>query len=335
MENRQWGSGDINTILWIKDNNQWPINDALIIGPNTPIISGYESIDLSNGNKFIFTRNYTTLPIIKFKLTEGKVWFNSYNHQTSEGRKLYALLDYGSCNIFKRFNVIDPRYFEVGQIREDRLFKDNEIYESLSHLPNFPINDSSKYEWKLYYNNAFYWSHYWDGDANINRESFYSALEGLIHIKDKNNYILEIAIFHALFTWLVLQYFFWYFTILIFCNKEEINKAMRNIFHIVGYPIKIIGLIFLVYFWYVWLVWIATYQDIVIKITIVGWAPDFTSQQLFKYEEYLQTVHHMAYKIIVLSVVSFVLVILDLIWELTIRGILQSVYGRFYDDSIK
>jgi hypothetical protein len=55
---------------------------------------------------------------------------------------------------------IDPRYKHMGDVREDRLFNDNDILDVVSALPNYPINDTKKYSWNLYSNNYFYWSHH-------------------------------------------------------------------------------------------------------------------------------------------------------------------------------
>lgn len=89
------GSGDINTIFCVRDEIECPINDIYIIDKNTPYSSDYTAVDLSDKHELIFTRNGTFLPVVRFKLTEGKVCFNSKGFQTSRSRDLYPLSDYG------------------------------------------------------------------------------------------------------------------------------------------------------------------------------------------------------------------------------------------------
>lgn len=96
-----------------------------------------------------------------------------------------------------RYKATDPRYKNIGKIQEDTLFLENGIYEVLAALPNYPIEDSKQFEWNLYINNYFYWSYYCDSQAGTTRKEFLEALEGVIEVKNENNYILETAIFHT------------------------------------------------------------------------------------------------------------------------------------------
>lgn len=315
-------------------NHDCPINDAYVISKGTPVSEGYEAVELDNGYKFIFTRLANSLPIVRFKITEGKVCFNSKGFQTSPYRKLYPLIDYGKCNKRLRTRSIDPRYKQIAEIREDRLFKDNDILDVVSALPNFPVDDVSEYYWKLYANSYFYWSHFCESSPTTCKENFYEILEDIIDVKDNNNYILETSIFYALAICLLLQYFFCYFTLSVFKHHEDINKPMRTLFHACGYPVKIIVLMFLIYFCYTWIRTISQYQDIVISITVSEWSPDFTSQAFFAYEESLQVVYQITFRVCILACLSLVLVIMDLLWELSVRGVLQSTYGRLFDEYV-
>lgn len=334
MVNKIWGSGNIDTSFCVAMDQFCPINDAYIIEKNTPIDDQFYSDELSDGYKFIFTREGDNMPIVRFSLTEGKVWFNSNGYQTSRLRVPYPLVDYGKCHKLIRTRTSDPRFKNVGKIREDKLFKDNEIYDVVTSLPGYPIEDSKKYDWNLYLNNNFYWSHYWDGSSSTQRSTFHDILVEIINVKDQNSYILETSIFYALGIWLVVQYFFSYFTLIIWKNRSDINRPMRTFFHVVAYPIKIWSLVFLIYFCYHCITTISQYQDMVISVTVSEWAPEFTTQAFFAYEESLQSVYHITYRVIILAGFSMVIVIFDLGCELGIRGILQSTYGRFYDDFI-
>jgi hypothetical protein len=110
---------------------------------------------------------------------------------------------------------------------------------------------------------------------------------------------------------------------------------MRTLFHVFGYPTKGLALSFLIYFSYHWITTISVYNDMVISITVSECTPDFTSQAFFAYEESLQSVYHITYRVIILACVSFGVLVLDLIWELSIRGVLQSTYGRLIDDWVQ
>jgi hypothetical protein len=70
----------------------------------------------------------------------------------------------------------------------------------------------------------------------------------------------------------------------------------------------------------------------VIAMTVSECAPDFTTQMFFAYEEALQSVYHITYRVIILVGISFICLLFDIISELSIRGILQSTYGKFYDE---
>jgi len=212
---------------------------------------------------------------------------------------------------------------------------DNEIYDVVAALPNYPIEDSKKFEWNLYINNYFYWSHYCDRNEATTRTQFLKILEGIINVKNENDYILETAIFHTFGICLILQYFFWYFTVIVFQDRQKINTPMRTLFHFFSYPTKIIGLSFLIYFSYNWFNMISTYQDAVVLVSVYEWAPDFTTQAFFAYEEALQKVYHITTRLVILAILSIVWVFFDLVWELSIRGILQSTYGKLFDEYVQ
>jgi hypothetical protein len=144
----------------VKKDFECPINDAYIIPKNTPFSNNFQGVDLADGFKLIFTRVGNFMPVVRFTLTEGKVCFNTNGYQTSRGRILYPLSDYGKCSRGSYMRITDPRYKNIGEIKEDRLFKDNEIFDVISSLPDYPVNDTKEFSWNLYLNNYFYWSHY-------------------------------------------------------------------------------------------------------------------------------------------------------------------------------
>ena len=67
------GSGDINTSLCVGETHDCPINDVYFIDKNTPYSEDYSAIELADKNKIIYTRTGNFLPVVRLKLTEGKV----------------------------------------------------------------------------------------------------------------------------------------------------------------------------------------------------------------------------------------------------------------------
>jgi len=166
------GKDDINTVFCVQEHHKWPINDLYIIDKNTPTPTGYTAVDLSINHNMVFSRNESFLPIVRLHLTEGKVWFNSNGFQTSRYRKLYPLSDYGKCYRHLRYKSVDPRYKYIGNVREDKLFMENGIYDVVSSLPHYPLNDTKEFTWNIYLNNYFFWDHYWDRHEVTTRQSF-------------------------------------------------------------------------------------------------------------------------------------------------------------------
>ena len=325
-----WGSNDINTSFWVGLTHSWPISELFIVSKNTPTPKGYKQHDIDYNNKVVYTDTYNGMPIVRLQLTEGKVWFNSDHFQTTPGRISYKLLAEKYCLQRLHTPFTDPRYRLIGHVREDKLFKDNFIYDDMVSLPLFDVRDTTEYEWNLYSNSYYYWSHHWDTNEETNRLRWYSVLQNMAHVHNINDYILATSIFYALGVWIILMYFFGYFTVIWITSRQEINTAIRNIFLVFGYPLRIVFLSFLIYFSSQCIRYINDYQNTIISVTVAEWAPEFTTQAFFAYEQPLQPIFQLSYTIIILSILSLVIIGFDLILELSARGIPKSAYGKFY-----
>lgn len=153
---------------------------------------------MRNGNKVIFSTTFNAMPGIRFRLTEGKVCFNSNRYQVSHNRLPYKLLNDKYCNSKYRTRNIDPRYKLVGQVREDKLFKDNDIYDDMLALPNYIAEDTEKYYWNLYSNSYYYWSFHCDKSIDTNRHKWYNTVQRILDVHANSNYILDTSVFLAI-----------------------------------------------------------------------------------------------------------------------------------------
>jgi hypothetical protein len=108
-----------------------------------------------------FTTESTTLPIIRLRLTEGKVCADPSEYMATPNRSLYRLLNtdhYGTCKNSVANSTFDPRYSGIASISEDILFKDNDLLYTLESLPDYPMQDMSNYTWNLFVDTYNYWN---------------------------------------------------------------------------------------------------------------------------------------------------------------------------------
>lgn len=152
---RLCGTGKYDTQTCIPTNQQCPINDIKLLNLTVANPEGYSSVNIGNDMKIAFTSTAASLPIVRLKLTEGKVCANPSEYEKSNGRHLYVLLrgGYGSCSSEIGDEKHDPRYTEIGSIREDRLFDDNGVTRVTARLPKYPDEDARRYFWNLYTGN--------------------------------------------------------------------------------------------------------------------------------------------------------------------------------------
>ena len=122
---------------------------------------GYNTQQLDDQKILVYSDNSTDLPIVEFKLTEGKVCANPSEVERSKGRYNYKLLHdptVSKCSESVGEYSYNPRFKKISTIREDRLYEDNGVDRVIDNLPNYPIKDSEKYNWNLYYTTYNHWS---------------------------------------------------------------------------------------------------------------------------------------------------------------------------------
>ena len=180
-------------------------------------------------------------------MTEGKVCADPTEYEKSEGRELYELIrtsEYYSCSTEIADSYYDPRYDEIGSVREDRLFEDNEVINVIKNLPNYPIQDSLKYHWNLYSNNYFEWKSECNSKDGVDRDSL------LRKVDDFNNVhtVLAIALSFTVFL-LILSCIF---VVLSYIYKSDQydgeSLKSKKIYEIMSVSIK--TMLVLIIIWY-------------------------------------------------------------------------------------
>ena len=178
-----WGKGNINAAYWTKDYQLCPINDLFIYtlppGSNssTLIDSEYTYLSLGNNTYLVFTRNATSLPITKIKITEGDVWINPKQYMKTPDRELYKLLvqsNYGEWNQVFKNKTTDDRYTLFGSTDEHSLFKDCGVYNFTKTLPHYDLVANPT--WNFYFSRYYEWDTQWEKDHGVNREELISII---------------------------------------------------------------------------------------------------------------------------------------------------------------
>ena len=188
--------------LWTSDNFLW-ISDIFVCGKAQFLLTT------------VFTNSSDKLPTVRFKLTEGDVWSNPAEVVHSEGRSEYVLLNsytYSSCRTKIGGVYKDPRYTNIGFVREDRLYNDNGVIYVIRNLPNYPVNDSSRYYWNLFSADYYYWSVSWDDYGSYNRASMVSMMRESEHISSLTTWLVVICIFQVIIWWFIIEGIILYYT---------------------------------------------------------------------------------------------------------------------------
>ena len=181
-----WGKGNVNTNYWTSTNSSCPITDIYIGNPNSTVQPGYKALPLGNGRYAAFKSEGNDLPIVRFKITEGNVCVDPYQQMKSENRTIYKLMNdtYGEWEAKVAGNSTDPQYVQIGSIKENILFDDNNVTNVIKNLPNYPVNDSAKYDWNLFYARYFQWNVEWEIKHNIDRKEMAELIDNSDDIPD-------------------------------------------------------------------------------------------------------------------------------------------------------
>lgn len=147
-----------------------------------------------------FTDNGTDLPIVRLKLTEGKVCANPDVQMKTEGRTVYKLLNseyYGDCTTKVGNQTTDPRYTLIGSIKENRVFEDNGVNSVARNLPRYPLEDSVKYDWNLYASTYFDWKLECEKQTGVDRQQMVSLLNSSEDLSGYQKTVMIVIIVHV------------------------------------------------------------------------------------------------------------------------------------------
>ena len=230
-----WGTGGRDYSVWVHESSEWPINHIYIAALNDPsqAPAGYKAQPLDGGQYVLFTNSSDKLPTARFKLTEGNVCSNPSEVMRSTGRSEYTLLNsytYSSCSTKIGGTTIDPRYTNIGTVREDRLFNDNGVIYVIRNLPNYPIDDSSKYFWNLYSTEYYYWSASWDDYGSYDRSTMVMMMSESEHVSSLTTWLVIICIFQVIVCCFIIEWIILYYTYQKLQGREEGWVAPHNRF---------------------------------------------------------------------------------------------------------
>ena len=208
---RKCGRGTPYAIVCVKNDYPWPINDIIITQENDTLLSsGYSKAMLDNNLVVAFTKNSTNrLPTVRLKLEQGEICANPNEQQVSKGRHFYVLLNPGSysgCSSKIAGFYTDPRYRKISSIREDRLYKDNQVTYVEERLPQYPIQNSSQYYWDLYSGDYFYWSPSCQAYGELTKDYMIKEINKSFGVLAKQKYILIMCILYFIICNVVLEF---------------------------------------------------------------------------------------------------------------------------------
>ncbi|CAI2364556.1 unnamed protein product [Moneuplotes crassus] len=311
------GTGDINQIICVREQERCPINDVQILMNGQAPKPGYEvvPIDSSSGVMLAFTTNYTGLPVIRFKLTEGQVCANPDTDMITEGRIPYKLLNtnnYHSCNQKVSDSYYDTRYDLIGSINEERLLKDNGLYLMLSNLPQYPIEDSSKYTWNLYSNEYNYWNVDCENHKDIDRESMLSLLDDSSNVTKLQFTLLIVSIIYTIVCCLILETISLY----MICDKGSESKS----FQVISFSIVTILLMVKTYLFWSCVSTANEFEESILQMRESDCSSDYANLMFKNYGDSLIDGRSSNYTGMILSMISLVLTIIFFFIEMGKRS---------------
>lgn len=284
---RVWGNGKADYMTWMKPNFPWPINDIYITSSNS-IPFGYSYQPLDDGQVLVFSSNSTTLPTVRFKLTEGDVCANPSEIERSEGRVNYKLLnDYtqSKCSTKIGDTYTNPRFMLIGNVREDRLFEDNGVMNVIKNLPDYPVSDSSVYFWNLYTNNYNFW--------DLNCEKYGYTKDRMISVitlsgkvSDLQTSLIIICLIHMIICGFIINGISLHYTVQEKNGSSEgwVEPQNRFMFESITFAIKVILLIIKTVYFYRWLSINSDYEETMLTISSAQCTDEFGTQEFNEYE---------------------------------------------------
>ena len=130
----------VNNILCLPENIQCPINKLIIAHQNQPYPKDYdyESIELSNGYKLLYTNQATENEVIvNTQISEGHTCSYFKEEERIESYILEKTVSKRCSDWMGNSKLYDDRYFTIDEYNKTELFQSNNITDIVNKLPSY------------------------------------------------------------------------------------------------------------------------------------------------------------------------------------------------------
>ncbi|CAI2365676.1 unnamed protein product [Moneuplotes crassus] len=298
---RVCGTGDINTLLCILNSSSYHINGIYLIY-NTTYNDEYTTAPLPPDYLLILTRDETFLLIVRFCLTEGRVCSTQKysKHVVQDISTLSWIMENALevCGIIQLIQGI-----RALERLKSKSFVEIMRFKGLIFSPDYPMEDTKKFNWNLYINSYFYWRSSFEEKKRQAEFPFLKYWKESIGSRTK-----------TITFWKSLLYM--HFELACSCNTSfDIlwllfsgivgrSICLIELYFIVAYPLKVIFVFLLIYLSAHCYRMINDFEDKVVSIPISECSPDFTSQAFFAYQEHLKKFSSFPVTILILPSLS-------------------------------
>ena len=184
--------------MCVPQNDPCPINDVKVINNADPVPEGYSYVQLANNRRIIYTNTSEGLPVIEFKLTEGKPCIDNEELDITPGRYIYTLLNknnYNGCKTRIGNWTHDSRYQKIGSTNEETLFENNGVMHAVQNLPDYKgWQFSRNYNYNLYSRTYIDWELNCDKTPGMSRADIQVKYNNIAHIMDWQDTVYTVSI---------------------------------------------------------------------------------------------------------------------------------------------
>ena len=331
MNYQTWGSGEADNQIWVPDGEKCPINDVYIVGPGDSYNQNYTTFDLDDGYKIAFTTKGTGLPIIRFRLTEGKVCANPALYEKDRNRSLYMLINterYGTWSPKVADSRHDNRYNLIGSIDEYKLFEDNGVNIKVAkRLPEYPIYDGMNIAWNLYSNSYNDWSLDCESQSKMSRSQMVSIIKDALNVTDYQLTLMMVWILQVFVCCCIIE------GILLCMACNEAGHEAKRIWKRVAFVIKILFAFLKAYYFWTWYKISTRYEDRILQMEQADWSSEYTNDVFEDFGSSLYRSTKNNFQGLILTICSiFIICLFFCVHMCTFDR--RNRYGKFLDNSI-
>ncbi|CAI2359809.1 unnamed protein product [Moneuplotes crassus] len=294
------GNGDAKERYCVKEGSLCPVNNIKIGKSSYEFSDDYKTIQLDSEVVLGFTNTSNSLAISRINIAEGNICADPEESDVTEGRKIYLLSERSSSQCSNKIagETIDPRYEELGIIREDRLYQDNGVTKETQGLPNYPTEDSENYYWNLYQNRFFQWHPDCDGAAGLSKVDIISLIDNSMDVPGSLSTVFWQCL---IFLCIVLALLLIYFCVSAPTNKSEVDCL--KIFEYVSVFTKLCLIIIVIYYWFSTISTINSFSSVVYQIGVSQCSDEFTDKIFMSYSTTLGSSNGKNYFSLVTSII--------------------------------